>query len=78
MRYKQLLFIVIVVTILNIPSILFAQNSTDMCIYNIESDNISLTEYDVPIDSQLYNHDYDEIDVLEEQENNTESDILFE
>lgn len=39
--------------------------------------NIS-SEYDVQIDIELLSTDYDEVDIEQNETNNTESDILFE
>ena len=38
----------------------------------------SMTDYDVEIDAELYNHDFDEIDIQSEQEETIQTDILFE
>ena len=37
-----------------------------------------LNNYDVQIDAELYSTDYDEVDIEQNELNNTESDILFE
>lgn len=39
--------------------------------------NIS-NDYDVQIDAELLSTDYDEVDIEQNEINNTESDILFE
>lgn len=38
----------------------------------------SLNNYDVQIDAELYNNDYDDVDIKQNEINDTESDILFE
>ena len=37
-----------------------------------------LNNYDVQIDAELYNNDYDDIDIKQSEINDIESDILFE
>ena len=46
-----------------------------MCIY--DDDNVTISDYDIFIDTEYYNHDYDEISI-EEQEETNQTDILFE
>ena len=53
-----------------------------MSIYDIDGSCTSVTDYDVLIESEYYNHDYDEVGWEEPIDNEiksqTESDILFE
>lgn len=51
-----------------------------MSIYDIDGTCTSVTDYDVLIDSEYYNHDYDEIGWEDPIDNeiNTQTDILFE
>lgn len=53
-----------------------------MSIYNIDGTCTSVTDYDVLIESEYYNCDYDDVGFEEpidnEIETQTESDILFE
>lgn len=52
-----------------------------MSIYDIDGTCTSVTDYDVLIDSEYYNRDYDEIgweDPIDNEVNNTQTDILFE
>lgn len=37
-----------------------------------------LDDYNVEIDAQLYDNDYDEVDIEQSETPQTESDILFE
>lgn len=37
-----------------------------------------ISDYDVQIDAELLSTDYDEVDIEQNEINNTESDILFE
>lgn len=48
-----------------------------MCCINYEKDN-NISDYDVQIDSECYNNDYDNIDVPQEEEQKKDSNILFE
>ena len=53
-----------------------------MCIYDIDGSCTTVTDYDVLIESEYYNRDYDDVDFEEPIDNEikpqTESDILFE
>lgn len=42
---------------------------------NVKDD---MEDYDVQIDSEYYNNDYDDVDTQQEEENREETDILFE
>lgn len=47
-----------------------------MCTFN--DDNVSLNDYDVVIDSALYDKDFDEVSIIEEEQEIPQTDILFE
>lgn len=49
-----------------------------MCCINYEKDNNHISDYDVQIDSECYNNDYDNVDVPQEEETTKDSNILFE
>ena len=50
-----------------------------MCINTSDNDNVNINDYDVQIDAAYYNHDYDDVDFMNHQENETsQTDILFE
>lgn len=51
-----------------------------MCIYGIDGTCTSVTDYDVIIDSEYYNQDYDEVGWEEPIDNeiNSQTDVLFE
>ena len=57
-------------------------NSIIMSIYDIDGSCTTMTDYDVLIESEYYNRDYDEVGFEEPIDNEikpqTESDILFE
>lgn len=57
-------------------------NSIIMSIYYIDGSYTNITDYDVLIESEYYNNDYDDINWEEPIDNEikpqTESDILFE
>ena len=47
-----------------------------MCIP--DDDNVSLNDYDVVIDASLYGKDFDEVSIIEEENETPQTDILFE
>ena len=50
-----------------------------MCTDTPNDDNVNVNDYDIQIDADYYNHDYDDIDFINHQENETpQTDILFE
>lgn len=52
-----------------------------MCIYGIDGTCTSVTDYDVLIDSEYYNQDYDDVDweePIDNELNKPQTDILFE
>lgn len=50
-----------------------------MCNNTLNNDNVNVNDYDIQIDADYYNHDYDDVDFMNHQENEThQTDILFE
>ena len=50
-----------------------------MCTNTPNDDNVNVNDYDIQIDANYYNQDYDDVDFLNHQENETpQTDILFE
>lgn len=47
-----------------------------MCTFN--DDNVSLDDYNVEINSKLYGKDFDEVSIIEEEQEIPQTDILFE
>lgn len=47
-----------------------------MCTFN--DDNVSLTDYDVAINTSFYGKDFDEASIIEEEIETPQTDILFE
>ena len=61
--------------------ILLVLYKTNKIMYNNtpNDDNVNVNDYDVQIDADYYNHDYDDVDFLNHQENEIpQTDILFE
>ena len=57
----------------------FVQNYIIMCTNTPNDDNVNINDYDIQIDADYYNHDYDDVDFMNHQENETpQTDILFE
>ena len=46
--------------------------------YTPNDDNVNLDDYNVEISYDLYNQDYDVVDVENQQEETSQTDILFE
>lgn len=50
-----------------------------MCTNTLNDDNMNINDYDIHIDADYYNHDYDDVDFMNHQKNETpKTDILFE
>ena len=61
--------------------ILLVLYKTNKIMYNNtpNDDNVNVNDYDIQIDADYYNHDYDDVDFMNHQENETsQTDILFE
>ena len=50
-----------------------------MCNNTPNDDTVNINDYDIQIDADYYNHDYDDVDFMNHQENETnQTNILFE
>lgn len=50
-----------------------------MCNNTPNDDNVNINDYDIQIVADYYNHDYDDVDFMNHQENETnQTNILFE
>lgn len=59
--------------------LVLSKNYIIMCNNTPNDDNVNINDYDIQIVADYYNHDYDDVDFMNHQENETnQTNILFE